>query len=106
MISADQIQEVKCTAHDGDLCMHLDDVRVHIPPHLLNESKVLLDALSSACDSSHMSDFTLAAPTDWLQAWVLSFDRDAEPLSSAETEILVKCLKVGIWQFIKADRFP
>jgi hypothetical protein len=77
--------------------MHLDAVRVHIPSHLLNESKVLLDALSSVCDTSLLSEFTLEAPTEWLQAWVACYGGEAEPQASAEIEVLVNCLKVRIW---------
>jgi hypothetical protein len=91
--------EVKCTVNNGTLCMHLDDVRVHIPSHIVNESKVLLDALSSVRDSLVTSDFTLAAPVEWLQAWVCCFVGESEPLGSAEIEVLVKCLKVCSWQF-------
>jgi hypothetical protein len=97
MISSSE--EVKCTVHDVALCMHLDDARVHIPAHIFNESQVLLDALSSACHHSRYSDFTLAAPTEWLQAWVLCYVHEAEPVSSADIEVLVNCLKVRILQF-------
>jgi hypothetical protein len=90
-------EEVKCTVHDGALCMHLDAVRVNIPSHLLNESKVLLDALSSACDSSLLSEFTLDAPAEWLQALVACFGREAEPQGIADVEVLVNCLKVCTW---------
>jgi hypothetical protein len=92
-------KEVNCTIQAGALCMHLDDARVHVPSHILNESKVLLDALASACDHSLISDFTLAAPTNWLQAWVLCYVYETEPLCSAEVDLLVNCLKVRIWQF-------
>jgi hypothetical protein len=88
---------VRCTAHDGALYMHLDDVRVHIPSHLVNLSRVLLDAQSSEVDTSLIIDFTLAAPKTYMQAWVTCFVREAEPLSSAAIEVLVNCLKVCIW---------
>jgi hypothetical protein len=91
--------EVKCTVHDGALYINLDAVGVHIPSHLLNESKVLLDALSFVCDSSLISEFTLDAQKEWLQAWVACYVREAKPPSSAEIEVLVNCLKVCSWQF-------
>jgi hypothetical protein len=91
-------KEVNCTVKDGALCMHLD-VRVHVPSHILNESKVLLDALMCACDHSLVSEFTLVAPTEWLKAWMVCYVHEAEPLGSAKIEVLVNCLKVCIWQF-------
>jgi hypothetical protein len=80
--------------HDGVVCMHLDGVGVHIPSHILNESMVLLDALSSTNDSSLTSKFTLAAHIEWLQAWVACFVREEVRLGNAEFEVLVNCLKV------------
>jgi hypothetical protein len=74
--------------------MHLDDVRVHVPSRIVSESKVLMDALLSVCNSLLTSDFTLAASTEWLQAWVCCYVGESEPLGSAEIEVLVNCLKV------------
>jgi hypothetical protein len=63
-----------------------------------HRSKVLLNALSSACDHSIISDFTLTAPTEWLQSWVPSCIHEAEPLSSEEIRMLVNSLQKGILQ--------
>jgi hypothetical protein len=59
-------EEVECIVHDDVLYIKLDAFCVHIPSHLLNESKVLLDALSSVRDSSLMSEFEVDAPREWL----------------------------------------
>jgi hypothetical protein len=63
-----------------------------------HRSKVLLNALSSACDHSIISNFTLAAPTEWLQSWVPSCINEAEPLSGEEIRVLVNCLQERILQ--------
>jgi hypothetical protein len=57
---------VRCTVHDGAVWMHVGDVPVLIPSHLLNKSQLLVDALSSIDDSSVANHFTLAAPQEWL----------------------------------------
>jgi hypothetical protein len=85
---------VRCTVHDGEVSMHLDHPRVPIPSRILNQSKVLLDTLTSACDSSATKSFTLAAPTEWLQAWVACFVTEEQSLGYADDEVLVKCLMV------------
>jgi hypothetical protein len=64
---------VRCSVQDGEVSMYLDDMRVRIPSHLLKESKVVADVLSSMSDSPSTRDFTFAAPTEWLQAWVACY---------------------------------
>jgi hypothetical protein len=85
---------VRCIIQDGEVSMFLHDVRVHIPSHLLKESKIVPDVLSSLSESPITRDFTLAAPTEWLQAWVACYVRKVKPLADADTEDLVNCLKV------------
>jgi hypothetical protein len=85
---------VTCSVQDGAVYVHLDDMCVHIPSHVVNESKVLLDALSSASDSSLTSKFTLAAPIEWLQTWVAWCVCEEVQLGNAEFEVLANCLKV------------
>jgi hypothetical protein len=85
---------VRCTVQDGEVSMYLDDVHVHIPSHLLQESKLVADVISSMSDSPLTRDFTLAAPTKWLQAWVACYVCKVERLDDAGTEVLVNCLKV------------
>jgi hypothetical protein len=62
----------------------------------VNESKVLLDALSSVSDATLTSNFTLPAPTEWLQAWVACFVREDARLDSTEISVLMNCLQVCI----------
>jgi hypothetical protein len=86
---------VRCTVQDGEVSMYLDDVLVHIPSHLLKESKIVADVLSSSMsDFFFTKNFTFAAPTEWLQAWVACYVRKEEHLGNADTEVLVNCLKV------------
>jgi hypothetical protein len=85
---------VRCTVQDGEVSMYLDDVQVHIPSHLLKESKIVVDVLSSMPDSLFTRNFTIAAPKEWLQAWVACYVRKVERLGNADTEVLVNCLKV------------
>jgi hypothetical protein len=87
-------EEVRCIVCDGEVSMYLDDVRVLIPSHLFKESKILVDMLSSMSDSLSTIDFTLAAPTEWLQALVACYVRKVEHLGKVDTEVLVNCLKV------------
>jgi hypothetical protein len=75
---------VRCTVQDGEVSMHFDDVHMHIPSHLLEESKIVLDMLSSMSDSPFTRDFTLAAPTEWLQAWFACYVRKVEHLSDTK----------------------
>jgi hypothetical protein len=76
---------------DGAVWMHLD---VRIPSHLLNKSQVFMDAMMSEAAPSVARDFTLAAPKEWLQAWVACYCSDKQHLSCAETSELVHCLMV------------
>jgi hypothetical protein len=87
---------VKCTVRDGAVWMHLDDGPVHIPPHLLNSSQVLQDALSSLDDSSVTGEFTLPAPQEWLKAWIACYVSGSEEvrLSSADMKDLVNFVLV------------
>jgi hypothetical protein len=66
---------VRLTVQDGEVSMYMDDVRVHIPSDLPKESKIVVDVLSSMTDSPLTRDFTIAAPTEWLQAWVACYVR-------------------------------
>jgi hypothetical protein len=91
---------VRCTAHDdGTVWMHLD---VQIPSRLLNKSQVLMDAMVSGGDPSSTRDFTLAAPTEWLQAWVVYCCGDKQRLGRADTEELVHCLMVCFFHYLAA----
>jgi hypothetical protein len=91
---------VKCTVHDGILWMHLDEKRLEIPSRLVNKSQLLTDMLSSVADASVTSDFTLAAPKEWLVAWTSCFcsgsgsRSDKKRLSCADVRDLVNCLLV------------
>jgi hypothetical protein len=82
--------EVKCTtSDDGAVWMHLD---VRVPPHVLNQSQVFMDAMPSDDDHSIARDFTLAAPNEWLQVWSLCCCSDEQRLNCASTRDLVTCL--------------
>jgi hypothetical protein len=83
--------------------MYLDDVRVHIPSHLLKESNMVLNILLSMSDSPSTREFTLAAPTEWLQSWVACYVQKVEHLGDADTEVLVNCLKVCLCSRIAAS---
>jgi hypothetical protein len=86
----------RCTVHDGAVWIHLDNVRVHIPSHILNKSQILIDALSSVDDSSVAKNLTLAAPEEWLQVWVACYGGEEERLRCAGIKDLVNCLLVRI----------
>jgi hypothetical protein len=73
--------------------IHLDNVSVKIPPHLLEKSEVLTDALSVA-EPSLTRSVTLSAPNDWLQAWVACYCNEEEGLSGKDISDLVHCLLV------------
>jgi hypothetical protein len=73
--------------------MHLSTSSVPIPSHLLQKSKMLMDVLS-ACDTSVTKEFTLAAPTEWLEAWAACFSNREKSLGGADSEFLVNCLMV------------
>jgi hypothetical protein len=94
MTSSNSGNKVGCTAHKGAVWMHLDNVSVHIPSNLFKRSKVLMDALSSVCESSVTSGFTLDVPTEWLQAWVACCVLEEQQLDCADSEVLLKCLLV------------
>jgi hypothetical protein len=92
---------VKCTVHpDGSMWMHLD---MKVPSHLLKESKVLTDALMSEADPSFARDFTLAAPKEWIQAWMVCCCSDEQRLSCADTKDLVNCLMVCCYFWVVAS---
>jgi hypothetical protein len=84
---------VKCTVHDGEMLMHLDNGCVNIPQELLNESQILKDALSVAYHSS-TQQVILAAPNEWLQAWAACYCNEEGNLSCAEIDEFVNCLLV------------
>jgi hypothetical protein len=86
---------VKCTVRDGAIWIQLDNVSVKIPQQLLNKSKVLMDALSVA-EPSVTQTVTLAAPKEWLQAWVLCYCNEEETLSDIDINDLINCLLVCI----------
>jgi hypothetical protein len=86
--------EVRCTVRDGALWLHLDEVRVNIPSHLVNQSQVLMDTMSCVDDSSITGDLTLPAPKERLQAWMACYGSEEERLRCASTEDLVNCLLV------------
>jgi hypothetical protein len=80
--------------HDGAVWMHLDDVRVNIPSHLMKKSQVLMDATSCVDDSSSTGDLTLPAPKEWLQAWMACYSGERERLRYAGVKEVVNCLLV------------
>jgi hypothetical protein len=84
---------VRCTVRDGEMWIHLDDISVKIPERLLNKSEVLTDAVSVA-EPSVTRKITLAAPKEWLQAWVLCYCDEEESLKSNDIAVLVNCLLV------------
>jgi hypothetical protein len=86
--------EVRCIVHDGAVWMHLDDVRVNIPSRLVNQSQVLMDAMSCVDDSSITGEFTLPAQKEWLQGWMACYRSEEERLRCADTEDLINCLLV------------
>jgi hypothetical protein len=87
----------RCIIADGTVTMHLESMRVTIPSNFLNQSKVLMDALSSACDPSAIKDFTLAAPAEWLEVWVYCFVSQEEGLGNIDSTRLVNCLMVSMF---------
>jgi hypothetical protein len=89
---------VRCTVHDGTMWMHLDNLSVKIPPQLLAKSQFLMDALSVADPSGKA---TLAAPKEWLQAWVGCYCNEEQILSGKEINDLVNCLLVC---FLRLER--
>jgi hypothetical protein len=85
---------IKCTISDGEVWMHLDGTRVHIPSHILHQSKMLMDVLSSAGEPSVTRNLKLAAPQEWLQAWAACFIHEEARLGCAAIEGLMNCLLV------------
>jgi hypothetical protein len=85
---------VRCTVHDGEVWMHVDDERIIIPSRLVDKSQILVDAVLSVDDSSVTNDFTLPAPKEWLQAWIACYGGEDEHVKYADTKDLVKCLLV------------
>jgi hypothetical protein len=88
------VDGVSCTVQDGEVLLHLDDLRVSIPSRISNQSQILLNALTSACDSSATESFTLKAPIEYLQAWVACFVTEEQSLGCADSVDLVRCLMV------------
>jgi hypothetical protein len=84
---------VRCTVHEGEMWMHLDNGSLKIPPKLLIKSKILVDALSVS-HPSVTRKVTVAAPKEWLQAWVVCYGNDEESLSCDNIKNLVHCLLV------------
>jgi hypothetical protein len=91
---------VRCTVRDGAMWMHLDTASVEIPPKLVNESQILLDALS-VTNPSITRKVTLPAPKEWLQAWAACYCNEEEILSCKDVKVLVNCLLVC---FLHLDR--
>jgi hypothetical protein len=85
---------VRCTLHDGSVWLHLDDGRVSIPSHLLHKSKTLMDVVASGSDTSVARGFTLAAPKEWLQAWLSCYGSEEDHLGCEENTFLANCLMV------------
>jgi hypothetical protein len=95
---------VRCTSHDdGAVWMHLD---VKVPSHILKKSQVMMDAIVSDADPSVARDFTLAAPTEWLQAWAVYCCSDKQRLSRADTKDLFCCLMVCSYHCLAASSAP
>jgi hypothetical protein len=91
-MSAPSIRVRRWTVGDDGVVWMQEGVR--IPLHVLKKSQTLMDALLSEADSVIAGEFTLAAPTEWLQAWVACFCSEEQHLSCAETFELVNCLMV------------
>jgi hypothetical protein len=85
---------VRCTVHDGEMWMHVDNKPIIIPSRLLDKSQLLIDALASVEDSLVTKDFTLPAPKEWLQAWIACYGGEDEHVKYADTKDLMKCLLV------------
>jgi hypothetical protein len=85
---------VRCTVQDGSVWLNLDNLRVSIPSHLLHKSKTLMAAVSSFPDPSIASGFTLAAPKEWLQAWLACYGSEENHLGCVDSTGLVNCLMV------------
>jgi post-segregation antitoxin (ccd killing protein) len=86
--------EVRCTAHEGAVWMHFDELRVNIPSELLEKSKVLKNAVSSMAGTSIAKDFTLAAPKEWLETWVKCYCGEEVRVSRATNGDVINCILV------------
>jgi hypothetical protein len=84
---------VWCTVRDGAIWMQVDNASVKIPPQFLDKSPLLMNAMSVA-QPSITQTVSLAAPTDWIEAWVLCFCDAEENLSCQDIQVLVDCLLV------------
>jgi hypothetical protein len=73
--------------------MQLDNMSVKIPPQFLDKSPILMNAMSVA-QPSVTQTVSLAAPIDWLEAWVLCFCDEEENFSCQDVQVLVDCLLV------------
>jgi hypothetical protein len=85
--------DVRCTLHHGEMWIHLDNVSVKIPSHLLEKSPILMNALSVA-HPSVARKVTVAVPREWLQSWAVCYCNEEEILNDVDIEDLVKCLLV------------
>jgi hypothetical protein len=74
--------------------MLLEDVRVNIPSHLLESSKMLMCLLSSVDDLSIARNIALPAPKEWLKAWVACFCSEKKLLRKSVIRDVVNCLLV------------
>jgi hypothetical protein len=86
---------VRCTIQDGSVWLQLDNVRVNIPSHIVHKSKMFNAAVSSVADPSIARGFTLAAPKEWLQAWLACYGSEEDHLGCADRKVLVNCLMVS-----------
>jgi hypothetical protein len=84
---------VRCTVRDDAMWMQLDNASVRIPPKLLNQSQVLMDAMSIS-DPSAKRKVTVAAPKEWLQAWVGCYCNEKESFRCDNIDDMVNCLLV------------
>jgi hypothetical protein len=91
---------VSCLVQDGAMWIHLDNVSVNIPQRLLSKSEVFMDAIS-VVERSVTREITLAAPREWLQAWVLRYCNEEDSLKDNDIEVLVNCLLVC---FLRLER--
>jgi hypothetical protein len=87
-------EAARCTVRDGAVHMYSDDDCVHIPYHLWSKSELFMDTVPSVADSFVTHDFSLAAPTEWLLAWVHCYGKEAHALADVSIWTLVNCLMV------------
>jgi hypothetical protein len=74
--------------------MLLRDVRVNIPPNLVESSEILMDFVSSVDDNCINSDFALPIPEECLNAWVAFYCTETKLLRCSEIRDMVNCLLV------------